>query len=85
MKEINVLFTAVSGWPTHATIGALRNSPFARYTIIGVDCKPNVASLNYVDFLYKVPRCNAPDYVDTLLDICKKHNVDVIVPRIIKE
>lgn len=82
MKEINVLFTAVSGWPTHATIGALRNSPFAKYTIIGVDCKPNVASLNYVDFLYKVPRCNAPDYVDALLDICKKHNVDVIVPLI---
>lgn len=82
MKKINVLFTAVSGWPTHATIGALRNSTFAKYEVIGVDCKPNVASKNYVDYLYQVPRCNDPKYVDELLRICKKHHVDVIVPLI---
>ena len=82
MKNITVLFTAVSGWPTHATVGALRNSENAKYTIIGVDSCPNIASLNYVDFLYKVPKCSDPDYVETLLSICKKHSVDIIVPLI---
>jgi len=82
MRKITVLFTAVSGWPTHANVDALRNSGNAEYTIVGVDCSPNVASKNYVDYLYKVPRCDDPGYVDALIHICKHHKVDVIVPLI---
>ena len=82
MRHINALFTAVSGWPTHATVNALRNSKNAEYTIIGVDCHPNVASLNYVDYLYQVPRCSDEHYIDSLIGICEKHNVDIIIPLI---
>lgn len=82
MKNITVLFTAVSGWPTKANIETLRDSKEHTYTIVGVDCSPNPASLNYVDFLYEVPRCNDPAYVDALLHICEKHKVDLIIPLI---
>ncbi len=82
MRHINVLFTAVSGWPTHATVNALRNSNNAEYTIIGVDCHPNVASLNYVDYLYQVPKCSDEHYIDALIGVCKRHNVNIIVPLI---
>ena len=82
MQHINVLFTAVSGWPTHATVGALCQSRNAEYTIVGVDCNPNVGSLNYVDYLYKVPRCDDEHYIDKLIEICKKHDIDIVVPLI---
>lgn len=82
MKKINVLFTAVCGWPTHATVNALRQSQNYEYEIVGVDCNPNPAALNYVDYLYQIPRCSDPAYIDQILAICKKHNTDIIVPLI---
>ena len=82
MRKITALFTAVSGWPTGVNIQSLRDSGNAEYTIVGVDCKPNVASLNYVDYLYAVPRCNDPRYVERLLELCEYHNVDIIIPLI---
>lgn len=81
-ENITVLFTAVCGWPTHATVGALRKSEKYKYTVVGVDCNPNVAAMNYVDFLYKVPRCDSPEYIAELLRICNEHSVDIIVPLI---
>ena len=85
MNEITVLFTACSGWPTHANIGSLNKSENYKYNIIGVDCSPNEAALNYVDILYKVPKANEPAYIDELLRLCKKYSVEVIVPLISEE
>jgi carbamoyl-phosphate synthase large subunit len=33
-----------------------------------------------VDAFYQVPSASAPDYVDRLLEICKKESVDVVLP-----
>lgn len=80
--HINVMFTAACGWPTHATVNALRLSDVATYTVIGVDCKPYPAALNYCDYLYQVPRCSDDNYIDEIMALCEKHNVDVVVPLI---
>lgn len=85
MRDITVLFTAVCGWPTHATCNALRAGKFANYTIVGVDCAPFDAAKNYVDYLYKVPRCQDEGYCDKLLGICLSHKVDIVIPLISEE
>ena len=75
MRHITVMFTAVCGWPTHATCNSLRGSKDAEYTIIGVDCNPYDTAKNYVDHLYKVPRYYEDGYCDEILAICLKHGV----------
>ena len=85
MRKITVLFTAVCGMPTCATIDSLRAGRMADYTVIGVDCSPNDSALNYVDFLYKVPRCKDSGYISSILEICRSHGVDVLVPLISDE
>jgi len=34
------------------------------------------------DYAYKVPRCTSPDFLDDVLDICKRHEVNLIIPTI---
>lgn len=88
MKKYNgekhtVLFTACCGWPTCGTITSLKNS--GNFKVIGVDCSPNPCALNYVDELIQVPRVDDPSYIDELIDICTRKNVDLIVPLISDE
>ena len=85
MRHITVMFTAVCGWPTHATCNALRGSKNAKYTIIGVDCNPYDTAKNYVDHLYKVPRYYEDGYCDEILAICMKHGVELVIPLISEE
>lgn len=85
MKKITVLLTAVCGMPTCATVDALRSSNKADFTIIGADCNPKDMALNYVDLLERVPRCSDIDYISCVLDICRRHSVDVVVPLISDE
>lgn len=85
MRHITVMFTAVCGWPTHATCNSLRYSQYATYTIVGVDCNPYDTAKNYVDHLYKVPRYYEDGYCDELLALCLKHGVEVIIPLISEE
>ena len=84
-EKKTVLFTACGGWPTCGTIDTLRRGERYDYRIIGVDCCPNTATLNYVDELYKVPRFYEDGYINTLLLICHAKKVDVLVPLISDE
>ena len=85
MRHITVMFTAVCGWPTHATCNALRSSKKSTYTIVGVDCNPYDTAQNYVDYLYKVPRYYEDGYCDEILAICLKHGVGIVIPLISEE
>ncbi len=40
------------------------------------------AACHVASSAFAVPRCDAPDYVDTLLDYCTRHQVDLLVPTI---
>lgn len=83
MKDtINVLFTAVGGWPTHATINSLRRSTRYNYHIVGVDLAINPAVRTYCDSVYQVSRSDSPTYIEELLQICRDENIDVLVPLI---
>ena len=54
--------------------------------IIGVDISDDIcANEIFVDKYYKVPRYSDNNYIDTLLDICKRENIDVFFPHISME
>lgn len=48
--------------------------------VVGTDCSAYAPALYEMDRHYLVPRMTAPDYMDVLLDICRKEKIDAIVP-----
>ena len=50
--------------------------------IIGVDLSPVAPALFFCDEKYLVPRIDAPNYFDCILDICHKNNVKAITTLI---
>ena len=50
--------------------------------IIGVDSSSHSAVLSVCDKSYIIPRCDHPAYVPTLLDVCERHRVQLLLPLI---
>lgn len=50
--------------------------------VIGLDMDPLAPGLQVVDRPYVVPRMSSPDYVPTLLEVCRRESVDLILPLI---
>lgn len=46
--------------------------------IIATDLSPYAPALYYADKQYLVPRIGDPSYIDTILDICKKEEIDAV-------
>jgi carbamoyl-phosphate synthase large subunit len=50
------------------------------------NCDPNeLPSKNVCDGAFVVPRNSAPDYIDSVLELCANLNVDVLIPRLSSE
>ena len=50
--------------------------------IVGTDNQSTAPALQFCDVQYVVPRITAPDYIDIILDICKKNNVKAVTTLI---
>lgn len=50
--------------------------------IIGVDISNLAPALHFCDIQEIVPRINSEEYISSLLNVCKKHNVKLIIPTI---
>jgi len=51
--------------------------------VIACDLRPETsAACQIADHAYGVPRCDAPEYVDRVLEIVARHGVELIVPTI---
>ena len=51
--------------------------------VFTVDLRPEMAPACVMsDGSFPVPRCTEESYIDSLMDICKNHNVGVIIPTI---
>lgn len=53
--------------------------------LIGVDMTSDPSAKYLVDVFYRVPPVSADNYIDTILDICKKEKVDIYFPSISAE
>ena len=80
MKDLTILVTACGAQFMPGLADCLKDNGERKIRIVGVDMAFDPTVLQMVDAFYQVPSASAPDYVDRLLEICKKESVDVILP-----
>lgn len=85
MKEVRVLVTGIGAPGAPGIVKCLRKNNERNIYIVGVDMNENASGRRLADAFYKVPSAKDPAYLDTVLDVCKKESVDIIVPLVTKE
>ena len=80
MKDLTILITAAGNVFMPGTTACLKNNGERVTRLIGADMSDDKSILQMCDAVYPVPRGNDPKYVDALLEICQKENVDVVLP-----
>ena len=80
MKDINVLITAAGNVFMPGTTSCLRENGERPIRLVGADMSEAARILKMCNAAYPVPRGDAPDYIDALLDICRKESIDVLLP-----
>jgi carbamoyl-phosphate synthase large subunit len=82
-RRLTVLITAVSRRVT--LLDAFRNALEAsgvRGRVLAADVNPWSPGVHLADAAYAVPLSTAPDYVSSVLDVCRREDVDLVVPTI---
>ena len=83
MKEINILFS--SAGRRVELINSFRRAKDnlnVRGRFIGVDIDELAPALEFVDKKYIVPRLSSEDFLPSIIEICKKENISLIIPTI---
>lgn len=55
-----------------------KNSLSEKSKLIATDLSPYAPALYLADKQYLVPQINAPDYIDTVIEICKNEKIDAV-------
>ena len=78
MSKVNVMITGVGGGGVGEQILKCLRMSSLEYNIIGCDMNKHSMGLSKVDKAYLVPSAAEPNYVDTILKICKQNNIQVL-------
>jgi carbamoyl-phosphate synthase large subunit len=76
-KKVKVAVTGAGGGVGQSIIKALADSG---YEVVALDGEVLAAGLYATRTSYLIPYANAPDYVDRLLEICKKEDCKILFP-----
>jgi len=82
-QTLNILFTCVGR--RVGLLEAFRRSMAdlgVRGRLFGADWSPLAPAFHLADEGFMVPGVNAPDYVEALLDICRRREVGLVIPLI---
>lgn len=79
-RDLTVLVSACGAQFMPGLVNCLKENGEREIRIIGVDMGDDSTVLQMVDACYHVPKANDPLYIDRLIEICKKENVDIIIP-----
>jgi len=82
---MTVLVTGAGAPGAPGVIKSLRTVKERRIRIIGVDMKKEAIGFLMVDKAYLVPPASGKNFINRVLEICKREKVDVIVPLVTKE
>ncbi len=80
MRDLTVLVSGCGAQFMPGLADCLKQNEERDIKIIGVDMGIDLTVLQIVDAFYQVPRATDPAYIDSLLEICKKEKVDVVMP-----
>lgn len=78
MVSMNVMLTGVGGGGHGEQILKALRLGKVKYNIVGGDMSSISKGLMEVDTPYILPAANDPSYIDTVIKICKKHNVKAL-------
>src|SRR3954452_7030111 len=81
MRDITVLVTASGAPGTAALIRALRLNGERGVRVVGTDMSPQAVGRHFCDRFYVVPPGREPGFVDAVLDIVRRENIDVVLPQ----
>ena len=85
MRDITILLSASSSPSMPGALKCYKNNGERNIRTVGMDMSNEPSARYMVDAFYQVPSATAPDYVDIVLDICKREKVDVYFPNISAE
>jgi carbamoyl-phosphate synthase large subunit len=80
-RKVHLLLTSVGGLGVPKLIESLRAQPEFDLTITGVDASADAVGAHFVDRFFHVPRGDESGYADTILDVCKRNGIELIVPQ----
>lgn len=80
---INILMTGGGAPGAAGIIKCLRQE--STFRIIVADAIEEVVGKHLGDQFEKIPKATAPDFIDVVLSICKKNDVQIILPLVTKE
>lgn len=80
MEKITILITAVGTQSMPGLADCFHKNGEREVRIVGADISDDPTICQMVDTLYQVPKVYDPTYIDSLLDICKKEQVDIFFP-----
>jgi carbamoyl-phosphate synthase large subunit len=81
MRDITVLVTASGAPGTAALLRALRANGERGVRIVGTDMSPLAVGRHFCDRFYVVPPGRDPAFVDAILDIVRRENIDIVLPQ----
>lgn len=80
MNSVTVLITAAGNAYMPGTCKSIKENGEREIRLIGADMNKDDTILQMCDTYYQVPRADSSEYVDSLLNICIKEHVDVLIP-----
>lgn len=78
MSKINVMITGIGGGGVGEQILKCLRMSTLNYNIVGCDMNRNSMGLTKVDKAYIVPSANDINYIECILNLCKKNNIQVL-------
>lgn len=76
MKNINILI--LSAGTRNNVVSYIKKELIGKGNVIATDCNPLAPAIYVADRHYIVPRIDAPDYLDTIYDICRKEQITAV-------
>lgn len=80
LREITVLVTAAGAPFSPGLVSCLKDNGERPLRVIGADIHEDKTLYSLFDKVCITPEVTDPQYIDTLLNICKKESVDVLLP-----
>ena len=80
MDDLRVLVTAAGNVFMPGTLSCLKNNGEKDIYLVGADMSDDSTIGQMCDAFYQVPRCTDPTYADSLIEICKKEKIDILLP-----
>ena len=81
LKPLTILITAVGCPGAVALLRSLRENGEREVRLVGVDTNEQAIGRHLCDVFAAVPAGSDPGFAGAVLDICRRENVDVVLPQ----